>query len=317
MLASVLNNPTTVRPRQRQGQHARRSRSATATCWAGWPSQGTISAAARPSRPRGSCRCSRRSRPRASTAARRGHMLELVRDELHRLGYSDEQIDGEGLRVTTTFTPKAMQAAAAGRDRGPARRLQRQEAAHRGGQRRAGHRRAARLLRRPGLPAVAAQLGGDRRRAGLDVQAVRAGDRARGRLLPQGHLRRQLAATTTTSRAPATGCATRAAAPTASATTTARAVNLTTRDRGVDQHRVRRPDPGDPERAAADPRHRHRPGHPDVEPQARTPTTTSTTARASSRSRGIALGSATDRPDQHGQRLRHDRQRRPARPTCT
>ncbi|MGY2701178.1 transglycosylase domain-containing protein [Nocardioides sp. HB32] len=44
----------------------------------------------------------------------RGHMLTMVRDELHHLGYSDEQIDGGGLRVTTTFTPKAMDAAKQG-----------------------------------------------------------------------------------------------------------------------------------------------------------------------------------------------------------
>jgi membrane peptidoglycan carboxypeptidase len=44
----------------------------------------------------------------------RGHMLTLVRNELRRLGYSDEQIDGGGLRVTTTFTEKDMAAAAAG-----------------------------------------------------------------------------------------------------------------------------------------------------------------------------------------------------------
>jgi membrane peptidoglycan carboxypeptidase len=44
----------------------------------------------------------------------KGHMLELVRDELHTLGFSDEEIDGGGLKVTTTFTPKAMQAAEEG-----------------------------------------------------------------------------------------------------------------------------------------------------------------------------------------------------------
>ena len=44
----------------------------------------------------------------------RGHMLKLVKDELHALGYSDEEIDGGGLRVTTTFTPEAMKAAAEG-----------------------------------------------------------------------------------------------------------------------------------------------------------------------------------------------------------
>ncbi len=44
----------------------------------------------------------------------KGHMLSLVRQELHRLGFTDDQIDGGGLRVTTTFTPKAMAAAKAG-----------------------------------------------------------------------------------------------------------------------------------------------------------------------------------------------------------
>lgn len=44
----------------------------------------------------------------------RGHMLKLVRDELHDLGYSDAQIDSQGLRITTTFTQKAMDAAKAG-----------------------------------------------------------------------------------------------------------------------------------------------------------------------------------------------------------
>jgi membrane peptidoglycan carboxypeptidase len=41
----------------------------------------------------------------------KGHMLAMVRAELNRLGYTDEQIDGGGLRVTTTFTKKAMDAA--------------------------------------------------------------------------------------------------------------------------------------------------------------------------------------------------------------
>ena len=44
----------------------------------------------------------------------RGHMLRLVKDELHQLGFSDQRIDGGGLRVTTTFTPKAMKAAEEG-----------------------------------------------------------------------------------------------------------------------------------------------------------------------------------------------------------
>jgi membrane peptidoglycan carboxypeptidase len=41
----------------------------------------------------------------------RGFMLTMVRDELHQMGYSDDVIDGGGLRVTTTFTPAAMKAA--------------------------------------------------------------------------------------------------------------------------------------------------------------------------------------------------------------
>src|SRR6478735_9571634 len=44
----------------------------------------------------------------------KGHMLAMVRDELHRLGFDDDQIDGGGLRVTTTFTQKAMTAAEEG-----------------------------------------------------------------------------------------------------------------------------------------------------------------------------------------------------------
>ena len=44
----------------------------------------------------------------------RGHMLTLVRKELNSLGFSDEEIDGGGLRVTTTFTAKAMKAAEEG-----------------------------------------------------------------------------------------------------------------------------------------------------------------------------------------------------------
>jgi membrane peptidoglycan carboxypeptidase len=41
-------------------------------------------------------------------------MLTLVRQELHRLGFTDDQIDGGGLRVTTTLTPAAMKAAEEG-----------------------------------------------------------------------------------------------------------------------------------------------------------------------------------------------------------
>ena len=44
----------------------------------------------------------------------RGHMLAMVRTELNDLGFEDSQIDGEGLRITTTFTQRAMAAAERG-----------------------------------------------------------------------------------------------------------------------------------------------------------------------------------------------------------
>jgi membrane peptidoglycan carboxypeptidase len=44
----------------------------------------------------------------------RGHMLTLVRDEMHERGFTDEEIDGQGLRITTTYTQSAMDAAEQG-----------------------------------------------------------------------------------------------------------------------------------------------------------------------------------------------------------
>jgi membrane peptidoglycan carboxypeptidase len=44
----------------------------------------------------------------------RGHVLTMVHKELVRLGFSDEEIDGGGLRVTTTFSQKDMTAAEQG-----------------------------------------------------------------------------------------------------------------------------------------------------------------------------------------------------------
>ncbi|WP_338089666.1 transglycosylase domain-containing protein [Nocardioides lijunqiniae] len=51
---------------------------------------------------------------RSAYGDQKGHMLTLVRNELNRLGFDDEQIDGKGLRITTTFTEKAMRAAKEG-----------------------------------------------------------------------------------------------------------------------------------------------------------------------------------------------------------
>ncbi|PWN02709.1 penicillin-binding protein [Nocardioides silvaticus] len=41
----------------------------------------------------------------------RGHVLQMVRKELLRLGFNEQEISGGGLEVTTTFTKKAMDAA--------------------------------------------------------------------------------------------------------------------------------------------------------------------------------------------------------------
>ena len=44
----------------------------------------------------------------------RGHVLTMVRNELIRLGFDEDEIEGGGLKVTTTFTQKAMTAAQEG-----------------------------------------------------------------------------------------------------------------------------------------------------------------------------------------------------------
>ena len=50
----------------------------------------------------------------------RGHVLRMVRNELTNLGYSDSEIDGGGLRITTTFTPQGDDRRRAGRAGQPA-----------------------------------------------------------------------------------------------------------------------------------------------------------------------------------------------------
>ncbi|MGK2875145.1 MAG: transglycosylase domain-containing protein, partial [Nocardioides sp.] len=52
--------------------------------------------------------------PVSAYGGQKGHMLKLVRDELLRLGFSETEIDGGGLTVTTTFNKEAMTAAEQG-----------------------------------------------------------------------------------------------------------------------------------------------------------------------------------------------------------
>jgi membrane peptidoglycan carboxypeptidase len=54
-----------------------------------------------------------KQRQQDSYGGQRGHMLTLVKKQLRAQGFSDADIEGGGLRVTTTFTRKAMNAAAA------------------------------------------------------------------------------------------------------------------------------------------------------------------------------------------------------------
>lgn len=50
----------------------------------------------------------------SANGGQRGHILALVKSELLRLGYSEDQIEGGGLKVTTTLTKTGMRAAEQG-----------------------------------------------------------------------------------------------------------------------------------------------------------------------------------------------------------
>jgi membrane peptidoglycan carboxypeptidase len=112
VLASVINNPTLFDPANgRENKQALRERYRYVLD--GMAEQGTAPAAQAEKAAR-KLPVFPKIAAQSQYGGQKGHMLELVRDELHQLGYSDEQIDGEGLRVTTTFTQKAMQAAQQG-----------------------------------------------------------------------------------------------------------------------------------------------------------------------------------------------------------
>ncbi|WP_235737532.1 transglycosylase domain-containing protein [Nocardioides alcanivorans] len=112
VLSSVINNPTLFDPANgKQNKQALKSRFA----WIldGMASMGEISAeeaeqAARrlPKFPE--------IKVESTYGGQKGHALALIRKELLALDFTDEQIDGGGLRITTTLTKKAMDASAAG-----------------------------------------------------------------------------------------------------------------------------------------------------------------------------------------------------------
>jgi membrane peptidoglycan carboxypeptidase len=112
VLASVLNNPSQFDPANgRSHKHALHARYDYVLN--GMASMGTISQAK-------AQKAEKRLpkfpvfRESSQNGGQKGHMLTLVRQELHRLDFTDGQIDGGGLRVTTTLTARAMSAAAQG-----------------------------------------------------------------------------------------------------------------------------------------------------------------------------------------------------------
>jgi len=112
VLASVLNNPTLFDPAN--GKDAKENlKERYGYVLGSMAHMGNISAE-QADRAEGHLPVFPEIEAQSQYGGQRGHMLSLVKTELHSLGFSDEEIDGGGLRVTTTFTPKAMQAAEEG-----------------------------------------------------------------------------------------------------------------------------------------------------------------------------------------------------------
>ncbi|WP_238342920.1 transglycosylase domain-containing protein [Nocardioides cynanchi] len=112
VLASVLNNPSQFDPAN--GKSNKRALKARyAYVLDGMAKMGTIPAAK-------ATQAARHLPPfpvfRESSqyGGQRGHVLTLVRQQLHNLDFTDSQIDGGGLRITTTLTARAMNAARRG-----------------------------------------------------------------------------------------------------------------------------------------------------------------------------------------------------------
>ena len=104
-------------------------------------------------RPTGQVQAATLAKPRPEPVRRpdAASCWTMVKRELRRNGFSDEEIDLGGLRVVTTFTTKAMRAAGRAVRQRPTESLQ--NAAHRGRRRSTpGPARCVGDVRRPGLP---------------------------------------------------------------------------------------------------------------------------------------------------------------------
>jgi len=109
VIASVLNNPTQFDPANGP-THKAALKSRYTYVLAGMakagnitPAQATTAAEHLPKFPK--------QHASNTYGDQKGHALTLVKDQLLKLGFTEEQIQGGGLRVTTTLTKKAMDAA--------------------------------------------------------------------------------------------------------------------------------------------------------------------------------------------------------------
>ncbi|MFS3127722.1 transglycosylase domain-containing protein [Nocardioides sp. Bht2] len=112
VLASVINNPTQFDPANgKANRDALKNRYA----WIlnGMAKTGEIDAVTAEKAGR---KLPKFPKVKADTTygGQKGHALALIRSELVRLGFNEQEINGGGLRVTTTLTKKAMDAAASG-----------------------------------------------------------------------------------------------------------------------------------------------------------------------------------------------------------
>ncbi|WP_122819145.1 transglycosylase domain-containing protein [Nocardioides pantholopis] len=108
VLARVLNNPSRYDPAN--GEDAReRLRSGYERILAGMAETGAIEDAEAEKAARQLPKFPK-IKAQSAYGGQKGHVLSMVRAELQRLGFSEQQIEGGGLQVTTTFNRKAMTA---------------------------------------------------------------------------------------------------------------------------------------------------------------------------------------------------------------
>ncbi len=112
VLASVLNDPNDLDPAQ--GKQARRDLKARYTAVVGSMGEEGMVEADQVDKVARKLPKFPEVASESQYGQQRGHVLTMVRNELLKLGYSEEEIEGGGLRVTTTFTRKAMDAAVQG-----------------------------------------------------------------------------------------------------------------------------------------------------------------------------------------------------------